>query len=76
MMATTKAIRRKGEFRNVHAIVGTSSFLDEYRFPIQQPLLPLSFRLRRKLRQHQWRGLFETRRRLSQAGWLRHLVHS
>ena len=39
-------------------VVGTSSFLFEHRFSIQQPLLPLSFRFRRKPRQHQWHGLF------------------
>jgi hypothetical protein len=57
-------------------VVGTSSFLDGFSLPIQQPLLPLSFRLRRKPRQHQWRGLFETRCGLSRADWLKHLVHA
>ena len=73
---TTMATHRKGEFRNVQVIVGRISFFIEYHFPIQQPLLPLSFRLRRKPRQHQWHGLFETRRRLSQADWLKHLIYS
>jgi hypothetical protein len=55
---------------------GECLFFRGYRFPIEQPLLPLSFRLRRKPRQHQWRGLFETRCGLSRADWLKHLVHA
>src|ERR1035437_9601015 len=51
-------VRLKGNSNMPKPSAGEILFLNEYRFPIQQPLLPLSFRFRRKPRQHQWHGLF------------------